>query len=83
MFVTKVLTSDYNSWTLSARGKNKAKTKPICFYPAPTTLLLWLFENLIMFMVLITVQRGKKSSPNYVQVDKMRIEAGKILEIEC
>jgi hypothetical protein len=31
MFVTKVLTSDYNSWTLSARGKNKPKTNPICF----------------------------------------------------
>jgi hypothetical protein len=31
MFVTKVLTNNYNSWTLSARGKNKAKTKPICF----------------------------------------------------
>jgi hypothetical protein len=28
MFITKVLTTDYNSWTLSARGKNKAKTKP-------------------------------------------------------
>jgi hypothetical protein len=29
MFVTKALTTDYNSWTLSIRGKNKAKTKPI------------------------------------------------------
>jgi len=29
MFVNNVLTIDYNSWTLSARGKNKAKTKPI------------------------------------------------------
>ncbi len=28
MNVTKVLTTDYNSWTLGIRGKNKAKTKP-------------------------------------------------------
>jgi hypothetical protein len=42
MFVTKVLTSDYDSWTLSARGKNKAKTKPNkanLLYPAPIRLL--------------------------------------------
>ena len=29
MNITKVLTTDYNSWTLSARGKNEPKTKPI------------------------------------------------------
>jgi hypothetical protein len=39
MNITKVLTTDYNSWTLGIRGKNKAKTKPICFYPALTLSL--------------------------------------------
>jgi homoserine O-acetyltransferase len=29
MFVTKVLTTDYNRWTLGIRGKNKAKTNPM------------------------------------------------------
>ncbi len=28
MTITNVLTRYYSSWTLSARGKNKAKTKP-------------------------------------------------------
>jgi len=28
MSVTKVLTTDYNSWTLGIRGKNKPKTNP-------------------------------------------------------
>jgi hypothetical protein len=52
MSVTKVLTRYYSSWTLSFRGKNKPKTKPICFYPVPTLRLYpkvgaGLFENRI------------------------------------
>jgi hypothetical protein len=31
MFVTNELTIYYSSWTLGIRGKNKPKTKPICF----------------------------------------------------
>jgi len=31
MTITKVLTRYYSSWTLSARGKNKPKTNPICW----------------------------------------------------
>jgi len=41
MTVTKVISEDYNSWTLGIRGKNKAKTKPF-----------WLFENSIRYLIL-------------------------------
>ncbi len=55
MTITKVLTTDYSSWTLSIRGKNKPKTKPNkanLLYPAPTSRLFrkvgaGLFENRI------------------------------------
>jgi hypothetical protein len=49
MFVTKVLTSDYDSWTLSARGKNKAKTKPICFFKT-ASVLAFLPQNVTMYV---------------------------------
>ncbi len=36
MFVTKVLTTDYNRMDTWYRGKNKANSKPICASPALT-----------------------------------------------
>ncbi len=50
MTITNVLTIDYNRMDTWYRGKNKAKTKPICVSPAPTLRLFrkvgaGLFEN--------------------------------------
>jgi len=49
MTITNVLTTDYNSWTLGVRGKNKANSNPILCYLSSTKKFAAVETNPICF----------------------------------